>query len=189
MLLALAQPALAVNLREFKHSLQVGDVAKIKDDFAAIIASKSPELIMKSRASLLQQLPESAARSAMLQQSLDVVMHLEPQDRTQALLVASAQFIAAQELPDGERKRELLDAASRLGHDKAPEQLATIIAREDPEKAADLLRLSVMRGNYSAAITYAKLQQDPRKKDEVRRILQRLAQKGDKRAVRALQQM
>ncbi len=184
-----ASPTFAINLREFKRDLQVGDATKINADFAEIIASKSPELIMKSRTAMLQQLPESKARTAMLQQCLEVASHLEPQNREQALMVASAQFITAEQLADGEYKRKLLDSASKLGHDKAPEQLAMLIASEQPEKADDLLRLSVTRGNYMAAVTYAKLQKNPQKIKQLRLILEKLARNGDKRAVRALQQM
>jgi hypothetical protein len=184
-----ASNAIAINLKEFQQTVQRADAAKIRTEFDEILQSDSPELLMRARATLLHALPETTARDQMVMQALDKTLTLTAATPKDTMWIANAHYIKAQLLTEPKEKFDHLKQATLLGHDKAPEEMAVLIAKNQPEKAKELLSLSLMRGNYGAAVTYAKLDGTTAKKAELIQILESMASKGDSRAKRTLNEM
>jgi hypothetical protein len=184
-----ALPASAINLQEFQQVIQRGEAQRISHAFEEVLKSDSPELIMRARATLMHSLPDTLQRTEMLERALEKTLTLTPVNAKDTLWVANAHYIKAEQMAEPEEKFNHLKEATLLGHDKAPEEMASLIASKQPEKARDLLKLSLLRGNYGAAITYARLDGNPAKKAELVRILQDMASKGDGRARRTLNEL
>jgi hypothetical protein len=184
-----ASGSMAVNLKEFQATVARGEAAQIRTQFDDIMKSDSPELLMRARSTLMSALPASPQRDAMMTQALEKTLTLTAATPKDTMWVANAHYIKAQTLTSAEQQFNHLKQATLLGHDKAPEEMALLIAKKQPDKARDLLTLSLMRGNYHAAATYAKLDGSHAKKAELVRILEEMAAKGDTRARRTLNEI
>ncbi len=181
----------AMTLPEFiKAAKAAGDKESLMQAVASVNATNSPELIVQSERSIAKDEGNTANEIVARLRLLNHATAMTPRSRDEALWVSRAQYDLAKFYLNGKVKKKeaktLLEKSTYYGHPKAPERLAKLVMKKKTDKARELLRLSISRGNISAGLLLADIENDSALRADAIRQLKAKQKSGDKAAASAL---